>query len=99
MNLGDVYNTQNDFDNALQAYKKALDKGRLEATNRIGNLYYYKEKICLAAEYFEKYLKSVDGSDHQTRIKLIHCYSKNPDYFRKALEFLHKMLEANPNDV
>lgn len=99
MNLGDAYNNENDFENALDAYKKAFDKGRLEASNRIGNLYYYKEKISLAAEYFERYLKSVNESDHQTRIKLLHCYSKNPDCFRKATEFLHKILQANPNDV
>lgn len=29
MNLGDAYNNDNDFENALEAYKVAFDKGRL----------------------------------------------------------------------
>ena len=64
LNLGDAYWKENDFQNALQTYRKAFNKGRLEANGRIGNLYYHKGKIEKAAQYFEKYLKLVDESDH-----------------------------------
>jgi tetratricopeptide (TPR) repeat protein len=32
-------------------------------------------------------------------MKLLHCYSKNPEFYKKTMEILNKILAENPYDT
>lgn len=47
-----------------------------------------------AINFYEKYLDELKISDLEAEMKLIHCYSKIPQFYSKAIERL-KQIQSN----
>lgn len=89
---GSIFLKLDEDEKAIDAFKKAVDKGATEAISQLGFLYLVMEEFDLAEEYLLKGLK-YDNSKKMASHYLGHLYgmknikSKAKKYYKQAIEF------------
>jgi tetratricopeptide (TPR) repeat protein len=97
VNKGAVFQKQNDFNNALENYSKALEINKTNPNVFVyrGNLYYKKENYDKALSDFQKVL-DLDPNNHVAQYNIGMCFFKQGeklnacDAFHKACELGNK---------
>jgi len=97
-NLGVTYYEIGDIDNALKAYKNAIDiEPNLDALNNIGVIYFEKKDFDSALKYWLKILE-IDKNNSKAISNVGAVYHNKQDY-KNAIIYYEKAISINPYDI
>lgn len=83
-----MYELINDRTLAIKMYQMSLEQGHFLSYLKLGIMMHNEGNLFAAINFYEKYLDELKISDLEAEMKLIHCYSKIPQFYSKAIERL-----------